>query len=102
MDTEHTVVAEVTEPGSLGRKSCTTRVCNVLADVRSLKVSGTLNAADWTTIRNMSTTLWKIDLTGVTNTEIPAAQFQRYGTTWQYLHEVKLPSALTAIKRQCL
>lgn len=97
MDTEHTVVAEVTEPGSLGQEILYDESVNVLADVRSLKVSGTLNAADWTTIRNMGTTLWKIDLTGVTNTEIPAAQFQRNGTTWQYLHEVKLPSALTAI-----
>ena len=65
--TDHVVVAEVTEPGSLGQEILYDETINTLADVRSLKVTGTLNDADWTTLKNMSTTLWKVDLTGVTN-----------------------------------
>jgi hypothetical protein len=66
MKTDRVVTAEVTEPGSLGQEI----LYNVeqLADVQRLKVTGTLNDADWTTIGNMSNTLWEIDLSGVTLT----------------------------------
>lgn len=97
MKTNHVVEAEVTEPGSLGQEILYDTEVNVLADVRCLKIKGQLNDADWTTLRNMSTTLWKVDLSGVTNTSIPNGQFRREGATWQYLHEVVLPNGLTKI-----
>lgn len=95
--TDHEVVAEVSEPGSLGQEILYDPEIDVLGDVTCLKVSGQLNDADWTTLKNMGATLWKLDLSGVTNKEIPASEFQRNGTTWQFLHEVKLPSGLTTI-----
>lgn len=98
--TDHIVVAEVTEPGSLGTEVLYDNTIDVLADVRCLRITGQLNDTDWTTLRNMSTTLWKLDLSGVTNTTIPARQFKRDGTTWQYLHEVVLPNNLTKINDQ--
>lgn len=97
MKTNHTVLAEVTEPGSLGQEILFDSETNVLADVRCLKVTGTLNSSDWTTLTNMSSTLWEIDLSGITNTEIPDNQFYRSGTSWQYLHKVVLPTNLKTI-----
>lgn len=97
MKTNHEVLAEVTEPGSLGQEILFDSETNVLADVRCLKVTGTLNSSDWTTLTNMSSTLWEIDLSGITNTEIPDNQFYRSGTSWQYLHKVVLPTNLKTI-----
>lgn len=96
--TDHVVVAEVSEPGSLGTEVLYDPEIDVLADVRCLRVTGQLNDVDWTTLKNMSTTLWKLDLSGVTNTIIPNGQFRRNGATWQFLHEVALPSNLTKIE----
>lgn len=95
MKTDRVVTAEVTEPGSLGQEI----LYNVeqLADVQRLKVTGTLNDADWTTIGNMSNTLWEIDLSGVTNTSIPDGRFRTYDDAWAYLNKVVLPTGLTNI-----
>lgn len=95
MKTNDIVTAEVTEPGSLGQEV----LYNVeqLADVRRLKITGTLNEADWTTIGNMSGTLWEIDLSGITNTTIPASRFKCVNNDWQYLNKVVLPAGLTDI-----
>ena len=94
--TDHVVQAEVTEPGSLGQEVLYDPQVSVLSDVHCLKVTGTLNDADWTTLKNMGPTLWKLDLSGVTNTAIPNDQFYNNGN-WNKLHEVVLPAGLTQI-----
>lgn len=95
--TNHQVLAEVTEPGSLGQEILFDNETDVISDVRCLKVTGTLNAADWTTLSNMRSTLWEVDLSGVTNTEIPDNQFKRNNADWQYLNKVVLPSTIKTI-----
>lgn len=96
MQTDRQVHATVTEPGSLGQEILYD--VERLSDVRRLKVTGTLNDADWTTIGNMSATLWEIDLSGVTNTAIPNNRFRRDGRgAWDYLNKAVLPAGLTAI-----
>lgn len=95
MKTDRVVTATVTEPGSLGQEILYD--AERLADVRRLKVTGKLNDADWTTIGNMSATLWEIDLSGITNTEIPGGRFRRDGAAWAYLNKAALPAGLTKI-----
>ena len=95
--TDHVVQAEVTEPGSLGQEVLYDPQVNMLSDVHCLKVTGTLNDADWTTLKNMGPTLWKLDLSGVTNTAIPNDQFYNNTGNWNKLHEVVLPAGLTQI-----
>lgn len=46
-----------------------------LTDVDNLKVTGPLNSADWTTIKNM-TNIVNIDLSGATAEEVPASTFE--------------------------
>lgn len=95
MKTNKLVEATVTEPGSLGQEILYD--ADRLSDVRRLKVTGTLNDADWTTIGNMSATLWEIDLSGITNTAIPDYRFNRDGNNWAYLNKAVLPAGLTHI-----
>lgn len=75
--------------GTLGTEALS-RV-DVLTDVRFMRLSGTLNSSDWTTIKNM-TNLVYLDIRNITNTEIPASQFA--STKMRYM---KFPTGLKSI-----
>lgn len=79
------------KPGSIG-DSILDKV-EYFADVQSLKISGTLNDADLTTIRNRLTQLREIDMTDVDMVEMPDELF--YDHT--LLEIVKLPAFLESI-----
>ena len=91
-----TIIVSLKEPGSLGTEvlSQTDHVQNV----RKLIVSGEMNDDDWARIL-MMTSIFSLDLTNVTNTEIPEKQLSRgYHTNeLSFLHHVKLPNTLKII-----
>lgn len=91
-----TIIVSLKEPGSLGTEvlSQTDHVQNV----RKLIVSGEMNDDDWARIL-MMTSIFSLDLTNVTNTEIPEKQLSRgYHTNeLSFLHRVKLPNTLKVI-----
>ena len=78
--------------GTLGYEVLYTEKASVLTDVEFLKVSGPLNAADWTDIKNM-TNLKALDLSGAQITELPNTVFD--GKT--LLSSVILPEGLKTI-----
>lgn len=59
-------------PGTLGVEALA--LVNTLPDMRYLRLTGKMNAADWNTISNM-TGLWAIDMKDVDITAIPASAF---------------------------
>ena len=61
--------------------------------VTTLKITGTLNARDWTVIQNLMTALEEIDLSGTDITEIPEYAFDQK----HLLKKVKLPTTVTRI-----
>lgn len=81
----------VGEPGSLG-DSILAKVEN-FADVKSLKLSGTLSDADISTIQSRLTNLREIDMTDVKMTALPKRMFYNKAA----LEIVKLPAILTSI-----
>ena len=91
-----TIIVSLKEPGSLGTEvlSQTDHVQNV----RKLIVSGEMNDDDWARIL-MMTSIFSLDLTDVTNTEIPEKQLSRdyHSNELSFLHEVKLPNTLKII-----
>lgn len=81
----------VSVPGSMG-DSILAKVEN-FADVKSLKISGTLNSDDIENIQSRLTNLREIDMTDVNMTALPNSMFyQRYA-----LEIVKLPAKLKSI-----
>ena len=81
----------VSVPGSMG-DSILAKVEN-FADVKSLKISGTLNSDDIANIQSRLTNLREIDMTDVNMTALPNSMFyQRYA-----LEIVKLPAKLKSI-----
>ena len=66
-----------------------------LAKVTKLKVNGTLNEDDWNVINNSIPWLIGLDLSGVTNTEMPAVGRQ-------YMCELKLPKHLREVPSNLL
>lgn len=93
-----TIIVSLKEPGSLGTEvlSQTDHVQNV----RKLIVSGEMNDDDWARIL-MMTSIFSLDLTNVTNTEIPEKQLSRdyHSNELSFLHEVKLPNTLKVIQK---
>ena len=81
----------ITVPGSMG-DSILAKVEN-FADVKSLKISGTLNSDDIANIQSRLTNLREIDMTGVNMTDLPNRLFYNRSA----LEIVKLPSELTSI-----
>ena len=63
------------------------------AAVNKLTVTGTLNDDDFSIIKNNMTSLYDLDISGITNTTLPEAVFSRKKT----LLQIDLPTQLTAI-----
>lgn len=78
-------------PGSLG-DSILSKIEN-FSDVMSLKVSGTLNDADLSTIRERLTNLRELDMSGVNMTEIASKLFYNHN----YIEQIILPERLQTI-----
>lgn len=95
---EHTptIIVNLLEPGSLGTEvlAQTDHVQNV----RKLVISGEMNSDDWARVL-MMTSIFSLDLTNVTNTEIPESQLSRsaHRNELSFLHAVKLPTMLKTI-----
>lgn len=81
----------VTVPGSMG-DSILAKVENFV-DVKSLKISGTLNSDDIATIQSRLTNLRELDMTDVNMTALPNSMFYQR----KALEIVKLPANLTSI-----
>lgn len=77
-------------PGTLGTEVL--GEFSTLPDAKYLRISGAMNSTDWATMKNL-TGLIALDMTGVTNTEIPASAFTSNGSLSFY----KFPSAVTTI-----
>jgi len=77
-------------PGTLGVEIL--YKADVLSDVKRLKVTGTFNDADWTTVSNLSS-IQEIDLSGVSATSVPQNAFKSKGT----LTRVSLPGNAASI-----
>ena len=84
------IVVELESAGSLGTEVM--YKVEKLEDVLSLKVKGTLNAADWTTLKNMKN-LQYLDLSEAKATAMPANEF--YGRS--SLKTILLPEILETI-----
>ena len=78
--------------GTLGYEVLYSGKADVLTDVEFLKISGPMNAADWTDIKNM-TNLLALDLSEAQITEIPNNAFK--GKSW--INSVILPEGITRI-----
>lgn len=81
---------EVSTPGSLGVEIL--YKAEKLADVTHLRVSGNINADDWTTIKNLSK-IQELDLVNAGTTSIPESAFSSRSS----LSSIKLPATLTSI-----
>lgn len=81
----------VVVPGAMG-DSILSKVENFV-DVKSIKISGTLNDADLNTIQTRLSQLREIDMTGVNMTTLP----NRFFNQRTLLEIVKLPAQLTTI-----
>lgn len=78
--------------GTLGYEVLYSGKADVLTDVEFLKISGPMNAADWTDIKNM-TNLIALDLSGAQITEIPNNAFKDKSM----INSVILPEGLIRI-----
>lgn len=76
-------------PGTLGVEALA--LVNTLPDMRYLRLTGKMNAADWNTISNM-TGLWAIDMKDVDITAIPASAFAKTS-----LRLIEFPAKLKTI-----
>lgn len=83
---------ELAYAGTLGYEALYSGQADVLADVEFLKVTGPMNAEDWTDIKNM-TNLIALDLSGAQITEVPDYAFD--GKT--LINSVILPEGFTRI-----
>lgn len=81
----------ITTPGSLG-DSILSKV-EYFTDVTSLKVSGTLNDNDYSTIRDRLNNLREIDLSGLKTKELPSRLFYNHNT----IEQIILPAELETI-----
>ena len=82
---------DIQVPGSLG-DSILSKV-EYFSDVKSLKVSGSLNDVDLSTIRERLSNLSEIDMSGVKMTALPDRLFYEHKT----LESIILPSSLVSI-----
>lgn len=84
------IEVNIETPGSLGVEIL--YKADKLSDVTHLKIAGSLNSNDWSTIKNLSA-IQEIDLSQTDSREIPANTFQSRGS----LKSIKLPETLTNI-----
>lgn len=91
-----TIIVSLLEPGSLGTEVLAQT--DHIQNVRKLIISGEMNDDDWSRIL-MMTSIFSLDLTNVTNTEIPEKALSRYyhSDNLAFLHEVKLPIGLKVL-----
>ena len=87
------LTAEISTPGSLGQEVL--YQADVLGDVEFLKVKGTMNGDDWTTVKNMAN-LKGVDLSEAKFDAIPDEQFAGQPS----LSMAKLPAGIKTIGRR--
>lgn len=83
---------ELASAGTLGYEVLYSGKANVLDDAEFVKVTGPMNASDWTDIKNMNN-LKALDLSGAVIAEIPNNAFD--GKSW--LNSVIMPEGITRI-----
>ena len=86
----HWVEVDVTTPGSLGVEAL--YLVDVLDDIELLRVRGTINSADWATIKQMRKIV-ALDLSGASASSVPNNAFDGLSR----LYEVKLPANAASI-----
>ncbi len=103
-------------PGSLGFEAL--YIFDKLSDIQHLRVSGPLNEADWTSLKNM-TSLVNLDLSRAQSSAIPDYQFQDRTSLQTFILpegiqtigrdalqntgivEIEIPSTVTEVKDDC-
>lgn len=88
LDSQYMTI-NLSAPGTLGVEVLA--LVNTLPDMRYLRLTGKMNAADWNTISNM-TGLWAIDMKDVDITAIPASAFAKTS-----LRFIEFPAQLKTI-----
>lgn len=88
LDSQYMTI-NLSAPGTLGVEALA--LVNTLPDMRYLRLTGKMNAADWNTISNM-TGLWAIDMEDVDITAIPASAFAKTS-----LRFIEFPAQLKTI-----
>lgn len=88
LDSQYMTI-NLSAPGTLGVEALA--LVNTLPDMRYLRLTGKMNAADWNTISNM-TGLWAIDMKDVDITAIPASAFAKTS-----LRFIEFPAQLKTI-----
>ena len=88
LDSQYMTI-NLSAPGTLGVEALA--LVNTLPDMRFLRLTGKMNAADWNTISNM-TGLWAIDMKDVDITAIPASAFAKTS-----LRFIEFPAQLKTI-----
>lgn len=88
LDSQYMTI-NLSAPGTLGVEALS--LVNTLPDMRFLRLTGKMNAADWNTICNM-TGLWAIDMKDVDITAIPASAFAKTS-----LRFIEFPAKLKTI-----
>lgn len=88
LDSQYMTI-NLSAPGTLGVEALA--LVNTLSDMRYLRLTGKMNAADWNTISNM-TGLWAIDMKDVDITAIPASAFAKTS-----LRFIEFPAQLKTI-----
>ncbi len=88
LDSQYMTI-NLSAPGTLGVEALA--LVNTLPDMRFLRLTGKMNAADWNTISNM-TGLWAIDMKDVDITAIPASAFAKTS-----LRFIEFPAKLKTI-----
>lgn len=88
LDSQYMTI-KLSAPGTLGVEALA--LVNTLPDMRYLRLTGKMNAADWNTISNM-TGLWAIDMKDVDITAIPASAFAKTS-----LRFIEFPTKLKTI-----
>lgn len=87
------ITVSLLEPGSLGTEVLAAPGIDNLQDVKYLKVIGSMNDSDWTTLSKMKNSLRYLDLEDATANNIPSNQFSE----WPYLSYITLPQGITSI-----
>jgi hypothetical protein len=94
-DQPTSLTLNITTPGTLGEKVL--ELFTYMSDVNVLKLTGTLNSTDFIQIRTDMTDLISVDLSEITNTELPNQLFyNRKG-----LQNIQLPAGLKKIGSEC-
>lgn len=87
------ITVSLLEPGSLGTEVLAAPGIDNLQDVTYLKVVGSMNDADWTTLSKMKNSLLYLDLQDASANNIPDNQFSE----WPNLYYLTLPEGIVSI-----